>query len=83
LHKTKWRSTVLERTVSEFSEILPLAAGHQTEKNKKQLLKTTKRHVNYTANSKEKMDGLNRMRLKRIAIKVFENCLKEKTDGLN
>ena len=42
-----------------------------------------KGHVNYTANSKEKMDGLNWMRLKRIAIKVFENCLKEKTDGLN
>ena len=31
LHKTKLRSTVLERTVSEFSEILPLATGHQTE----------------------------------------------------
>lgn len=31
LNKTKLRSTVLERTVSEFSEILPLATGHQIE----------------------------------------------------
>ena len=31
LHKTKLHSTVLERNVSEFSEILPLATGHQTE----------------------------------------------------
>ena len=31
LHKTKLRSTVLERTVSEFSEVLPLATGHQIE----------------------------------------------------
>ena len=31
LHKTKLPSTVLERTVSEFSEVLPLATGHQIE----------------------------------------------------
>lgn len=31
LHKTQLRSTVLERTVSEFSEVLPLATGHQIE----------------------------------------------------
>ena len=31
LHKTKLRSTVLERTVLEFSEVLPLATGHQIE----------------------------------------------------
>lgn len=31
LHKIKLRSTVLERTVSEFNEIQPLATRHQIE----------------------------------------------------